>query len=279
MLVNGSVFRHSLGAVALAGAALLALDCTGAGVRDDSGDGDTGSGGSTGASRGGTKGGGGGARASGGASASSTGGSSGAGSGGAPISSGDTGGTRSTSAAPFSVAAGYGKADAYQGFWYTYKDAGGSTITPECGGKASPCFSAASQICVMGSAAQVMMMMYSTYWGAGVGWNLNQAAGGLAPAMGASLAGKTAVTIDLQMNTAAPLRLKFKVVGDLSDYCTNLAAGSNTVPFTMITKECWSPGGVPLPTDAPIEAMQLQIPSTDGAATPFDFCIKDIAFK
>jgi hypothetical protein len=270
---------HTLIDTVAAAALLLAVSCleppatrNGSGGKGGATVAGTGTGGSRGSRTGGTSGSGTGGRDV----ASGTGGATGTGGGGATTTGGAGGGA---SAGSFTVMNSYSMGDGFKGYWYTYKDAAGSTITPDCSGPAAPCFAGASSICVSGSAAQVVMMMYAKYWGAGVGWNLNQAVAAPNPAMGASLAGKTAVTVDLDMKTTAPLRLKLKIAGEPSDYCTTVAAGSNTVPFSMFTKECWSPGGVALPAGAMVEALQLQVPSNDKAATPFDFCVTNVSFK
>jgi len=185
------------------------------------------------------------------------------------------------SGAGVTVSNGYGMGDGFKGYWYTYKDSGASRIKPECGeGGTAACFSmSANKICVSGTAGQVQMMMYSTYWGAGVGWNLNQEMVPPNPLQPASLKDKKTVTVKLDMKVEAPTRIKFKVAGETADYCASLRPGLNTIPLDTITKECWTPGGDPIAADASVEALQFQVLTNDGADTPFDFCVNNLSIK
>ena len=177
------------------------------------------------------------------------------------------------------VSDGYGSGAGFKGYWYTYKDDGGSSIKPECGARSAPCFMGAARICVSGEGSQVQMGMFSTYWGAGVGWNLNQATSPPNPVLAIGLKGKSTIAVTLDMKTTSPLRMKLKVAGDTTDYCANLSPGLNTIPLSGITSECWMSGGDPIAADAMVEALQFQIPTTDGSSTPFDFCITSLSIK
>jgi hypothetical protein len=173
----------------------------------------------------------------------------------------------------------------FTGYWYTFSDnadGGTSTISPICD---TPCFSAAgTSVCVSGTAAQVPdELSYGTYWGVGLGWNLKQAeAPPNEPAM-ADLSGYSTVTIGLQVNTPSPIRAKLDF-GDATNYCVSaFANGANSLTLTTdFVGECWE-GGKALPLQpsllAAVKAIQIQVPTSMSAPTPFDFCVTQVTFQ
>lgn len=152
-----------------------------------------------------------------------------------------------------------------QGAFYTYGD-GTSTITPES-------FSAAGEeICVTGNVAATA----TDIWGAGVGFNLNQAEGSDdTNPWNATAAGITGIKFTLSALPAGGL-LRLIYASGGADYCVEVtAAGEQTVLFSETTADCWEAGGDP-PDVTTLESVKWQVAAvTDSYA--FDFCISAVS--
>ena len=183
------------------------------------------------------------------------------------------------------VSDGYGWAGPLKGYWYTMTDneqGGTSTITPAC---PDPCFeSSGPSICVSGEGAEVPDEdSYGEYWGAGIGWSLNQAPeGGEGSELPADLSSYTTLTLDIECNTTSPLRAKLSF-GDDSNTCTVLACGRNVLAIgDYFFGECWA-GGAQEALDTSllvgVVALQIQVPTRIGEPTPFDFCVTEASFQ
>lgn len=180
-------------------------------------------------------------------------------------------------------ATGYGTdaTSGFQGPIYTYTDMNGSVIYPPDFGTISEAEIAEGKFCVNGTGAQVLDMMYSTYWGAGVGWNLNQAADSTVPEP-TSVAAYGGVTFTLHQAVTSETRIVVGVVdsaGTKTDYCKSLTPGENTVLWSELNSTCWDNMG-----DAPdlamngVENISFQVPTNTSGPAPFDFCIGGLSF-
>jgi len=170
----------------------------------------------------------------------------------------------------------------------------------------------ATTSCIKGTAAKVDMtsdkcvnMMfdapakdcYGQYWGAALGFNLNQVidmtlvppAGGMPAAFDASLIKGFYFEIsDHDDHTGvvpAPSALRFKVNdSDDKEYCNTSAlkvkSGVNTVLFSDLTTECWAPTATSSKITADVEKKFIkiawQVVTNPSAAVPFDFCIGNV---
>jgi hypothetical protein len=157
-----------------------------------------------------------------------------------------------------------------QGYFFTYADMGGSTIMPanfEMMG---------SDICVNGTAGQVMDMDYDATYGAGLGFNFNQDTGSTTPntwnatAMGI---GGIAFTISA-FPAGATMRIIFQSGG--SDFCHQFTTGGpHTVTFAEAQSECWSSAGT-APNAASLQQVKWQVATDEAMAYPFDFCLTNV---
>ncbi len=160
-----------------------------------------------------------------------------------------------------------------QGYFYTYSD-GFASILPAS-------FSAAgTQICASGTTAAVVGMNYATYYGAGIGLNLNQAAGSNMPPMVYDFAGHQVSGFTFTISgTAIPsgLVVGLRVQGSTTSYCQKVpVAGTYKVTGTSVHADCTAavPGG-PLAATA-IDAISWLV-TGQAAAVPFNFCITNLA--
>jgi hypothetical protein len=160
-----------------------------------------------------------------------------------------------------------------QGSFYPFsdEDAGGATTITMGDFAASP-----TSACASGSASQVQMAMYATYWGGGIGLNLADPGGGLPP--GAWSPGTVTGFSFTLSGTTVPTALRFNAIGaDGVTYCGNLAAGANTVNLSMLRATCYDmvPGAA-LAAGTQLEAIQWQVVTNETAATPFNFCVDNL---
>src|SRR5690606_16882576 len=133
---------------------------------------------------------------------------------------------------------------------FDYGDNGGSCITltnPTPG-----------QLCVEGTAAQVVGADYETYWGVGLGIQFADASAGT----DLSAYGGFSYTIT---TPPADLRVGLKMPGsDDSFFTETVVAGANTVYYSDLATGSWvMPAGVLDPTN--IADLQFQIPSNVDA--------------
>jgi hypothetical protein len=160
-----------------------------------------------------------------------------------------------------------------QGYFYTFSD-GFGTIAPDS-------FAAAgSQICVSGATAAVVGGDYATYYGSGIGVNLNQGPdpGAAVGAFDPTAHGVTGFAFTIAGATIpTTLSVSLKVVGSSAFYCKVATGGANSVRAGDLRADCTSPTpGAGPPAGATIEALQWHI---GGMAAPvqFDFCITNIS--
>ncbi len=121
-----------------------------------------------------------------------------------------------------------------------------------------------------------------TVYGAGIGFNLNQAMamGAASPPIQPFAATGAGISYQLSALPAQGVRL---AIGDSdgttgTDYCAVLSAASGTVTWGKFNSKCWDDSGTFL-TGPPPNAthMEFQVPSV-AAATPFEFCVDSVAF-
>ena len=201
-----------------------------------------------------------------------------------------TGATPPAGAAPIEAAAGWVAGDrntaGVQGAFYTFSDAdagGGSTISP-----ATFMAVASGPLCAEGTAAQVPAATecpgandcFGTYWGAGIGLNLNQATTTPNPPMpyDAVVQGVQGFSFTVGgTNVPAAMRFKVKVDGDASDYCVPITPGVNNVRFDNLHENCWLGSTGPTPDPTGLTAIQWQVTTNDISATPYHFCVENLS--
>jgi len=170
---------------------------------------------------------------------------------------------------------------------------------------------AATVACIKGTAAKVDMAAekcvskmfdppamdcYGQFWGAALGFNLNQAidmtlvppAGGTPMAFDASLIKGFYFEIsdhdDHTGTVPAPSALRFKVDDGTKEYCNPTAikvkSGVNTVLFSDLTTECWAPTATSSKITADVEKKFIkiawQVVTNSTSAVPFDFCVGNV---
>jgi hypothetical protein len=229
-----------------------------------------------------------------------TGGSPGTGgtpaTGGAP-GTGGSGGAGGAVAGPLQFTSGWvaSSTNVYgiQGAVYTFEDAVGSTISPDCSSASSLCFSGTTtpttKFCVSGADTTVgtsdgITYDYATYWGAAVGFDLN---GSDTPGVVHQTyiaSGHHVLGFSMNLTNSDPsdmVRFSYLVYNGSSNvaYCVSqLYAGSNTVYFTNTSTNCYTTGGVGLTSVVAdgVVALQWQVPSSTIGTTPFNFCIDNL---
>lgn len=164
----------------------------------------------------------------------------------------------------------------FQGFAYTYADMGGSVIYPPNFTTISETEISEGKLCVNGTGAQVLDMMYSTYWGAGLGWNLNQAVDGdPAPISVADFDGVT-----FTMVAPVTVTTRFLVNVGTQGYCTEITAGESTIEWTELNSTCWDGlGDFFDPATMLVDSVAWQVVTNPGAPAPFDFCVGGLEFN
>jgi hypothetical protein len=212
----------------------------------------------------------------------------GLGTGGTPV---GTGGTVTTTLV---FNNGYVSADSntygVQGAVYTFADGVGSTISPDCSTTTAPCFktfNGTGPICTQGIGTAVLEGDYSTYWGAALGLDLNNATGTKAE-FAAAQKGILGFKFDITYTTPPPIGVKvlftYQVqdpVAGLAAYCVKLdpSTKTNFVPFSSALQDCFNGGLTPLSTTPGVDhlmQLQWQMPTQPDQTTPFGFCIDKI---
>jgi len=152
-----------------------------------------------------------------------------------------------------------------QGAFYTYGDEDTSTITPAD-------FSAAADICVSGTIGASS----ADTWGAGVGFNLNQAEGSETKnPWNATAAGISGISFTIDTLPTGGLVRMISESGD-ADYCVEITtAGAQTVLFSETSADCWEAGGA-APDATTLTAVKWQVAAVT-AEYPFDFCISAVS--
>ena len=172
------------------------------------------------------------------------------------------------------------------GAWFTYSDVtsgGNSTITGSV--------SANGGYCAQGDAAEVIDSEYGTYWGAGIGLNLCQVAEGgdadttynigTCPTDLSSIIGfRMILTGDIGPNE---FRVTFAETGrDESTYIPANASDIGTsvdylfADSTITYLSTFPDDTHPVIDVANVQALQLQVSTAVGAASPYNFCVENI---
>jgi hypothetical protein len=127
-----------------------------------------------------------------------------------------------------------------------------------------------SSFCASGSVGK-----NSTYncW-ATAGFNVNQAQSGMSGSSDSLVLTGSSVTVSYVNKGGSTLELQLY---DGSDYwCSYLPASttptSKTVAFSSLNTKCWDNSGTPFTSGTPITAVELVVPGSASAPTPFDFC-------
>jgi hypothetical protein len=169
-----------------------------------------------------------------------------------------------------------------QGSFYTYAS-DGSMIDPLT--SASSPFKTAGdgKLCVKGSAAVVLEMMYSKYFGAGLAFDVCAAAGSAGAASGKRTLSECPGASDL-------LGIKFKLSGEtiptelrvtfheaMRDESTYVLAkeGANEALIAKATV-AYATTPAPAANTGKIDSIHFAIPTNTSDETPFDFCVEDI---
>lgn len=174
-----------------------------------------------------------------------------------------------------------------QGSFFTSSDllnGGNSTVAPSTFGASG------ADICVSGSVGPIAALPggdfdYANYWGSIVGLNLSSdpETGALGAWSSETPSGRalgfTFTLLGPSVPFDAPLRFSAQdTAGNL--YCVESlqpGAGRHTVLFSNLTRECWIPNGIALPSSPSLSSLQWVVNSNTAAAQPYDFCIAELA--
>jgi hypothetical protein len=150
------------------------------------------------------------------------------------------------------------------------------------GGQSSASLSADGSLCVSGTVVDVTctdQSCFSSFWGAGMGVNVNQATGTASPAANYAAAGSAGITYALD---GLPPNLRLVVGDSTTDYCVILNTASGTVPWAKFNSACWDPAsGVALSgPPARFTSVRFQVATDDTyeGFADFAFCIDRLAF-
>lgn len=171
---------------------------------------------------------------------------------------------------------GYYVTGNYSGYFFTSSDqetGGTSTIALANGSTGN------FPLCVRGTIARVPnAMAYATYWGAVVGWNLNQGIVDGSLPNATTLSGTIRIRIDSRGSAPLTLRLAANAPNGTDSYCAALTVGANTISVVNLRSNCFDPmsGGVAYSNQL-VNELAVQIVSSMDKATPFDFCITQLS--
>jgi hypothetical protein len=162
-----------------------------------------------------------------------------------------------------------------QGAFFTYQDpTTRTTITAAPGGTGQG-------YCISGESAEVLEMNFAGTWGAVAALNLNQDVGSTAAgSYDAAANGVVGFGFDIVGDTAGALRFVVKQYSVHDGFCINNVpdcAMGCSVEYRIeeLTQNCWTPGGA-TPNASALSALEWQITTKTGMATPFDYCIENI---
>jgi hypothetical protein len=225
------------------------------------------------------------------------GGSSSGGAGGTAGGTGGSGGAPSAAGVPLTPTMGWvdGASNTLgiQGAFFTYAD------TVSAMGMTSDTMSSA-KICMKGTAAKVIMPCtivapavdcYGTYWGAAIGFNLNQPnvtdpttmmmMGGTPVPYNASAL--TGFSFDVDGATIPlPSQFRFNIESATTQFCTPTAKGvkpgTNTYSFSDVESMCYAtpPGPTATTIQSAVVKISWQVVTNTTATVPFDFCISNV---
>jgi hypothetical protein len=149
------------------------------------------------------------------------------------------------------------------------------------GGSSSASLATDGTLCVSGTSVGAMCAdsaCFSSFWGAGMGVNVNQASGPSSPVASYPAAGSTAITYALD---SLPPNTRLVVGDSKTDYCVVLNTASGTVPWSKFNSACWDGSGTSLSgTPASFTSVRFQVASDDvnGGFSDFNFCVDRLAF-
>ena len=190
-------------------------------------------------------------------------------------------------------ASGFVAADAnafaMQGPFYFYSDcdppSGLPCTMPDAaliGADAKPGWSVdASHVCLKGTAVKVENQMFSAQWGAGLALDLNSKGGepGAPAAKGTfdlQQAGVRGFSIDITGSAPARIRINLTMPGVAdSNFVDANIPGTTTFDVADAKQGTWVKDKRPLDATR-VEAIQFQVFTSAGAATPYDFCVSAI---
>jgi hypothetical protein len=159
------------------------------------------------------------------------------------------------------------------GYAYPFSD---GTLSPP--GPSVSCLNGSS-FCTAGTVGPANASF--SFYGGGVGVNLNQQPGAIGPAPTYTVpATKRGISYTLS-SFPTPARLIIDNSGQ--DYCFNMTAATAMVPWSSFTPQCYNlPGGDAGASlgSAPAAAthVQFQVNTTLAAASSFNFCVTALAF-
>jgi hypothetical protein len=162
-----------------------------------------------------------------------------------------------------------------QGAVFTYQDGSGRTRI------AADATRTQTGYCVAGTAAEVVGGDFGGTYGAVAALNLQQEVGSTTPdPYDATAHGVVGFGFDIVGDTGGALRFVLKQYATHDGFCINNVPGcangcSVEYRIDELTQNCWTPGG-PLPAATRLAALEWQITTQAGAATPFDYCIENI---
>ncbi|MGO9835305.1 MAG: hypothetical protein ACLP1X_13920 [Polyangiaceae bacterium] len=151
------------------------------------------------------------------------------------------------------------------GYAYAYDDGMGSTACLDT-----------TALCGTGTTA--VTNASGSIWGAGIGFNLNQAVatGAASPAVNTYAATGTGLTYAL--SNLPPQGMRIVIDDGGTDYCVPIGAASGTVNWASFNTKCWDNSGTFL-SGAPATATHILFQVTaDAAATRFNLCVTSITF-
>ena len=136
----------------------------------------------------------------------------------------------------------------------------------------------ADALCIDGTVTpllpMLMVSLYDTCWGCGIGVNLDQAPGATSPAMAYTLQG-TGVTVT---TSGVPCCTSARVILDEGgvDYCAALTDGME-IPWATFNTECWyPPSGVALAAPPTSHTVRVELVPSESACPFSNFCITSI---
>ena len=151
------------------------------------------------------------------------------------------------------------------GYAYAYDDMMGSTA----------CIDATS-LCGTGTTA--VTNASGSIWGAGIGFNLNQAmaTGSASPPVQTYAA--TGAGIAYSLTILPPQGMRVVIDENGTDYCAPIASASGTIPWASFNTKCWDDTGSSL-SGPPGAATHILFQITaDASSTPFDVCVTSVGF-
>jgi hypothetical protein len=149
------------------------------------------------------------------------------------------------------------------------------------GGSSSASLASDGTLCVHGTSVGAVcsdQTCFSSYWGAGMGVNVNQASGTSSPVANYPAAGSTGVTYALD---SLPPNTRLVVGDSTTDYCVTLNAASGSIPWTNFNSACWDGSGTSLSgPPASFTSVRFQVASDDvnGGFSDFNFCVDRLGF-